>query len=99
MTGNGIVDVEMLLDVPHPGDVGVRAVDGEAEKLHTAAPEVRGDLGELDELGRADGSEVRRMGEEDQPTPLEVLQPKGAMGRLRLKRRRRHGRGGGETVR
>ena len=52
----------------------VEAVDRESEKLAAALLQLRVDLGEGDELGRANRREIGRVREEDQPAALEVAQ-------------------------
>jgi hypothetical protein len=78
MIGNGDVDAEARLDRADPRDVGVVAVDREAQKLGVQRGEVIGAAGEGHEFGGADRREIGRMREQDQPLAAiigEVLRP------------------------
>jgi hypothetical protein len=80
---------ELFLDVPGPGDVRVDAVDAQAQELDVHLAELGVDLGESQELRRANRREIGRVGEKDEPAPLEVLQLEDALGRDGLEWRRR----------
>src|ERR1700730_16604320 len=60
-------DAEAFLDVRDPGDVREDAVDGKPEQIAAQFLKPIIGLGERNELTRADGREVGRVSEEDQP--------------------------------
>ncbi len=66
------IDTHLLLDVPHPGEVGVDTIDGESDELSVQFGELIGDLDERYELSRTDRREIGRVGEEDDPLPFVV---------------------------
>ena len=83
--GKGNLDVEVFLDVSDPGDVGVGAVDAEAEEFDATSFEFGCDLRKGDELGSTDGGKVCGMREEDDPTALKVFEAQSAVRGLDLK--------------
>ena len=56
-----------------PAHVGLERVDAQTDHLDAAAVERELEAGDLAELGRADGREVLRMGEEHAPAVAEPL--------------------------
>src|SRR5262249_55480109 len=64
------LDVKLLLDVAHPGDVRVNAVNGDADRLNVEPLEFLVVTRELDELCGAHRREVRGMREEQHPFAL-----------------------------
>ncbi len=77
------LDAPVFLDVTHPGDVRMDAVNGQTQQLAVPFGEFRCRLGEGHELGGADRREVGRMGKQHQPFALVVTQgffPRGRQG-------------------
>lgn len=70
-----------LVDILDPFAVRVNGVGGETDQLDAALGELRLELGERTELGGADGSEIFRVREEDDPVVAdELVEVDGAVG-------------------
>jgi len=80
----GDLDPRLLLDVPDPGYVAAHTVNTQPDQFRVPLLELGLYPGKGHELCGADGCEVRRMGEKDQPASLEVLQPEWPMRSDRL---------------
>jgi hypothetical protein len=63
--------------------VGIDGIDREAHDLHISLLEIFVALGEFDELGGADGSEVGRVREQDHPLVFQIGEGKRAVSGVR----------------
>ena len=70
-----------LLDVTQPAGVALHRIDRQAGDLHAAPVELRLDLGQVAQLGRADRREILGMREQDGPTVADpFMEPDAALG-------------------
>lgn len=91
------VDARKLVDVSDPLGVRVEFVARKPNSLHASLEELRLELGDLSQLGSADGSEIGRVREQDSPLIPDVLVERDvSLGSLGLEIRR--GRTEAETV-